>query len=102
MLSGGLFLYFVLCASTTHAAGSTVEAGLPNIYGTFAGIARWSFGDNPASGAFTGIAKQGPEGLYAGNGMAYKFNAANYNSIYGASSTVQPPAYYMNVWIRLS
>ena len=92
----------IMGSSTTHAAGSTAEAGLPNIYGTFAGIARWNLGDNPASGAFSGIAKQGPEGLYAGNGMAYKFNAANYNGIYGASSTVQPPAYYMNVWIRLS
>ena len=88
-------------ASDSHPAGSTVEAGLPNIRGTFAGIARWNLGDNPASGAFTGIAKQGPEGLYAGNGMAYKFNAANYNGIYGASDTVQPPAYYVYTWRRI-
>lgn len=92
----------IMGASTTHPAGTTVEAGLPNIRGTFAGIARWNLGDNPASGAFTGIAKQGPEGLYAGNGMAYKFNAANYNGIYGASDTVQPPAYYFNIWIRVT
>ena len=88
-------------ASDSHKAGSTVEAGLPNIRGTFAGIARWNLGDNPASGAFTGIAKQGPEGIYAGNGMAYKFNAANYNGIYGASDTVQPPAYYVYTWRRI-
>ena len=92
----------IMGASTTHPAGTTVEAGLPNIRGTFAGIARWNLGDNPASGAFTGIAKQGPEGIYAGNGMAYKFNAANYNGIYGASDTVQPPAYYFNIWIRVT
>lgn len=89
-------------ASGSHAAGTTVEAGLPNIRGTFAGIARWNLGDNPASGAFTGIAKQGPEGLYAGNGMAYKFNAANSSSIYGSSNTVQPPAYYVYIWRRVA
>ena len=89
-------------ASRTHAAGTTVNAGLPNIYGTFAGIAGWDFGSNPASGAFSGASKKGPEGTYYGNGIIYTFNAANYNSIYGASSTVQPAAYYVHIWHRVA
>lgn len=83
-------------------AGFTVEAGLPNIYGTFAGIARWDFGDNPASGAFSGVSGRGPEGNYNGNSMKYTFNAASYNRIYGNSTTVQPPAYYVYIWKRVS
>ena len=87
---------------TTSKAGFTVEAGLPNIYGTFVGIARWDFGDNPASGAFSGVSGRGPEGNYYGNGMKYTFNAASYNRIYGNSTTVQPPAYYVYIWKRVS
>nr|DAH42356.1 MAG TPA: baseplate protein [Caudoviricetes sp.] len=93
----------VLMGTTDSSkAGFTVEAGLPNIYGTFAGIARWNFGNNPASGAFSGVSGIGPEGKYNGNGMIYTFDAANYNSIYGASDTVQPPAYYVYIWKRVS
>ena len=88
-------------ASDSHPAGSTVEAGLPNITGKFAGIARWDFGDNPASGAFSGVSKRGPEGNYGGNGMIYTFNASRTNPIYGASDTVQPPAYYVYTWRRI-
>ena len=89
-------------ASDTHPAGSTVKAGLPNIRGTFAGIARWNFGDNPASGAFSGVSNEGPEGKFRGNGVLYTFNASSSNSIYGASDTVQPPAYYVYIWKRVS
>ena len=89
-------------ASDSHKAGSTVKAGLPNIRGTFAGIARWNFGDNPASGAFSGVSNEGPEGKFRGNGVLYTFNASSSNSIYGASDTVQPPAYYVYIWKRVS
>ena len=89
-------------ASDSHPAGSTVKAGLPNIRGTFAGIARWNFGDNPASGAFSGVSNEGPEGKFRGNGVLYTFNASGSNSIYGASDTVQPPAYYVYIWKRVS
>lgn len=92
----------IMGASSSHAAGTTVKAGLPNIRGTFAGIARWNFGDNPASGAFSGVSNQGPEGKYNGNGVLYTFNASSSNSIYGASDTVQPPAYYINIWERVA
>ena len=89
-------------ASSSHAAGTTAKAGLPDITGTFAGIARWDFGDNPASGAFSGVPKRGPEGLYSGNGMLYTFDASRSNPIYGASNTVQPAAYYVYIWHRVA
>lgn len=88
-------------ASYAHAAGTTVEAGLPNIRGTFAGIARWNFGDNPASGAFSGVSDEGPEGTFRGNGVLYTFDASFWNPIYGRSSTVQPAAYYVHIWKRV-
>ena len=94
--------HVLMGASATHPAGSTVKAGLPNIRGTFAGIARWNFGDNPASGAFSGVSNEGPEGKFRGNGVLYTFNASSSNSIYGASDTVQPPAYYVYIWKRVS
>lgn len=89
-------------AGSGHAAGTTVEAGLPNITGSFAGIARWDFGDNPASGAFYGISGRGPEGSFSGNGMIYIFNASSSNPIYGESDTVQPAAYYVHIWRRVA
>ena len=89
-------------ASRSHAAGTTVKAGLPNITGAFAGIARWDFGDNPASGAFSGVYKRGPEGSYSGNGMIYTFDASSSNPIYGESNTVQPAAYYVHIWRRVA
>lgn len=89
-------------AGSGHAAGTTVEAGLPNITGAFAGIARWDFGDNPASGAFSGISKRGPEGSFSGNGMIYIFDASSSNPIYGRSATVQPAAYYVHIWRRVA
>ena len=94
--------HVLMGASDSHPAGSTVEAGLPNIRGTFAGIARWNFGDNPASGAFSGVSNEGPDGKFRGNGVLYTFNASSSNSIYGASDTVQPPAYYVYIWKRVS
>ena len=89
-------------ASRSHAAGTTVKAGLPNITGAFAGIARWDFGDNPASGAFSGVSKRGPEGSFSGNGMIYTFDASSSNPIYGESNTVQPAAYYVHIWRRVA
>lgn len=92
----------IMGASRSHAAGTTVKAGLPNITGAFAGIARWDFGDNPASGAFSGVSKRGPEGSFSGNGMIYTFDASSSNPIYGESNTVQPAALYINIWERVA
>ena len=101
-------------ADSGHAAGTTIEAGLPNItgdVGTGYGIghvATVSYGisvkDTPCSGAFypnnnceytaTNQARQGIDGKSLG------FDASRFNPIYGASDRVQPSAYVVNVWRR--
>ena len=68
--------------------GDLVEAGLPNITGTFRGI---NYGD--ASGAFTlQSSNYGYANFNAHNGDVTKwtFNASRSSSIYGNSNTVQP------------
>ena len=88
-------------ASRRHAAGTTVEAGLPDITGTETSFAK-EFG-----GAFTqGKLVDEDVGANTGNGIVYRycmhFNASNSNAIYGASSTVQPAAYYVYIWHRVA
>ena len=89
-------------ASSTHAAGSTVRAGLPNITGSF--VANVRYDKHGVSGAFTAgdrLANPGDDG--SGN-ITYKFSldASKSNAIYGRSSTVQPAAYYVHIWHRVA
>ena len=89
-------------ASRTHAAGTTVEAGLPNITGSFVANVRNS--RNAVSGAFTSSDRTGSTG--ADNSDAgiytYSLDASKSNAIYGRSSTVQPAAYYVHIWRRVA
>lgn len=77
-----------------QVAGETVEAGLPNITGN---IGRFEGG---CSGAI--YLPGGGGGAYVGDYVATEkaFDASKSNSIYGKSSTVQPPAYLVNIWKR--
>lgn len=89
-------------ASSTHAAGTTVEAGLPNITGSF--VANVRTNNQAVSGAFTVgnyIAKTGADNSDA---YVHKFSldASKSNAIYGRSSTVQPAAYYVHIWRRVA
>lgn len=81
-------------------ANTTINAGLPNITGSSQGL-RWNDG-NSASGAFKLTTLGGGTGYIGGsNGnKGLDFDASASNPIYGASSTVQPPAYVVNVWRR--
>ena len=87
--------------------GTTIEAGLPNLTGSI-----WNDGSND-EGPLPG--KAGANGVFAvtragnNNGSSgssptgsynFDFNASRVNSIYGKSTTVQPPAYVVNVWKR--
>nr|DAG16214.1 MAG TPA: baseplate protein [Bacteriophage sp.] len=103
----------IMGASTTHAAGSTAEAGLPNITGSLISTAT-SSGSGPFRGNSNSVTGHGALSItaavnksycgysrYDGQEYSIGFNAANSSPIYGSSNTVQPPAYYMNVWIRL-
>nr|DAT37502.1 MAG TPA: baseplate protein [Caudoviricetes sp.] len=91
-------------ASSAHAAGSTVEAGLPNITGTFMSNSLTD-GGIEATGAFyvASLSKSKTALSYSTfetNGLG--FNASLYNSIYGRSTTVQPAAYYVHIWRRVA
>lgn len=88
--------------SSSHGAGSTVSAGLPNIIGAV--LDTWHGGGPSGSGALSvavngrGAVRNGDDGTFTwGN---FYFNAASYNSIYGNASTVQPAAYYVYMWRR--
>ena len=89
-------------ASSTHAAGTTVRAGLPNITGSF--VVNVRNGRNAVSGAFTASDRTGATG--ADNSDAgiytYSLDASRSNAIYGRSSTVQPAAYYVHIWHRVA
>ena len=89
-------------ASYAHAAGTTVEAGLPNITGSF--VADVKNGEHKVSGAFTAGDVIGVTGEYSNYSQVYKFSldASKSNAIYGRSYTVQPAAYYVHIWKRVA
>lgn len=89
-------------ASYAHAAGTTVEAGLPNITGSF--VANVRNGKNAVSGAFTASDRIGSTGADNSDAGIYTFSldASKSNAIYGRSSTVQPAAYYVHIWHRVA
>ena len=89
-------------AGSGHAAGSTVEAGLPNITGSF--VADVKNGEHKVSGAFTAGNVIASTGEYNSFSDVYKFSldASKSNAIYGRSATVQPAAYYVHIWRRVS
>lgn len=77
-------------ASSTHAAGTTVKAGLPNI--------KFSF-----TAATIGSGKAGTDYLTTGyKSSDFNLDASKSNAIYGRSSTVQPAAYYVHIWHRVA
>lgn len=79
---------------------TTIAAGLPNITGKLGKFATASL---TTSGAFYPNSDQENHLQGGGGGAAfisYGFTAQNSNSIYGNSTTVQPPAYVVNVWKR--
>ena len=89
-------------ASYAHAAGTTVEAGLPNITGSF--VADVKKGEHKVSGAFTAGSAIASTGEYSNFSDVYKFSldASKSNAIYGRSATVQPAAYYVHIWRRVA
>lgn len=89
-------------AGSGHAADTTVEAGLPNITGSF--VADVKKGEHKVSGAFTAGDVIGATGEYSNYSQVYKFSldASKSNAIYGRSYTVQPAAYYVHIWKRVA
>ena len=89
-------------AGSGHVAGATVEAGLPNITGSF--VADVKKGEHKVSGAFTAGSAIATTGEYNNFSDVYKFSLDAYksNAIYGRSATVQPAAYYVHIWRRVA
>lgn len=100
-------------ASSNHAAGTTVKAGLPNITGSFT-TKSTDVGGSPFSGDANVLSAKGSlafsekstsYGGYTGHsGSQYniQFDASLSNPIYGRSATVQPAAYYVHIWRRVA
>ena len=96
-------------ASDAHPAGTTVEAGLPNITGSFSfssygGSGGWLKAAS-ATGAFKGRKGTGVEaqtGIVTSGAVAVDMDASGSNPIYGTSTTVQPPAYCLYIWRRVA
>ena len=103
-------------ASDAHPAGTTVEAGLPNITGQLSVRALKSIYATGVfltqeNGALKSIAVDSIE--YFSNliatedapnayGSSLAIDASGSNPIYGTSTTVQPPAYCLYIWRRVA
>ena len=94
-------------ASSSHKAGTTVKAGLPNITGTANGGVL-SMSTPSSDGAFGGKYYNtttrhggGDKGDWFST-YDRTFDASKSNAIYGASNTVQPAAYYVYIWHRVA
>lgn len=87
-------------ADSGHSAGTTIEAGLPNITGSF--DRPNAYGVGPVSGAFTQGASVGgySRAITSTDSSYVDFDASQSNAIYGNSDTVQPPAYVVNIFRR--
>lgn len=98
-------------ASYAHAAGTTVEAGLPNITGS---LIETEADSSPFRGSKASLSKSGAlkftevnadwGGYSRMSGSTYNinFDASLSNPIYGRSYTVQPAAYYVHIWKRVA
>ena len=106
--------YVLQCSDDDHAAGTTVEAGLPDIGGNAV------ITDNVCVNTNDSFVFGGGDGCFSVSGSGARavstsinvsthadnrtltFSANKSNSIYGNSDTVQPPARIVNVWKRVA
>ena len=91
--------------------GTTVSAGLPNITGS---LYETRTDSSPFRGSGNVISSTGALAVkeiatsyggysrYGGSSYDISFNASKSNAIYGRSDTVQPAAYYVYIWRRIS
>ena len=89
--------------SSSHGAGSTVSAGLPNITGVLKDLFVGGH-FNQSTGVFkrsycSSFSQQTDRSDWLGWAEA-QFYASDSDSIYGNASTVQPAAYYVYMWRR--
>lgn len=93
--------------NSSHLAGTTAEAGLPNITGTVYEFGNRS-GPNNVTGAFSKVdtMERIPTVGEILSGYAstsvWDMDASRSSSVYGKSTTVQPAAYYVYIWRRVA
>lgn len=96
-VAGGKALWI---SNYTTDANTTIEAGLPNITASW-----WHLGAGAgASGAVsvTTASWGNRDANWNQNSGTYTLDASRSSSVFGKSDTVQPPAYVINVWRRVS
>lgn len=81
-----------------HNAGTTIEAGLPNITAT--GIA-YEGSISPTGAVYKTSGGSCPSSTYQVR-STWNFDASLSNPIYGNSTTVQPSAFVVNIWKRIA
>lgn len=87
--------------SAANNFGTILSAGLPNITGSFDLLYQGRTSSAVVTGAFSASNSQfeGAHNSY-GTGVKISFNANSSNSIYGSSTTVQPPAIVLKYYIK--
>lgn len=99
---------FLQATETSQTGGNEVEAGLPN-FGGYLDLRATDYNASPVAWADGVFIKSTTAGYSvdavhqqnsAANVMRYNFDAHYYNSIYGNSTTVQPPAIKVYMWHR--
>lgn len=85
-------------ATSVDSAGNVIPAGLPNITGSWKEDSNTKTGDGAIY--YTGNTSSSGSGTGAGSSKELALDASRSSAIYGASDTVQPPAYTVNVWRR--
>ena len=99
---------FLQATETSQTGGDTVSAGLPN-FGGYLDIRATDYNAANvawADGVFIKSTTAGwtADGVHQQNGsvdvIRYNFDAQYYNSIYGNSTTVQPPSIKVYMWHR--
>lgn len=82
-------------ADDTHAAGETIEAGIPNIA---AKIPLYFGNPSPTAEIIPGVRIAQETMIEVPGGIS--LDASAFNPVYGRSDTVQPPAFVVNIWVR--
>lgn len=93
-------------ASSIHPVGTKLEAGLPNMTGTIFGVMTYNGGGGYSPNqALTSIQEDtthSRDESGQGHYVRVTLDASRSSPIYGASATVQPPAYCTYIWRRVA
>ena len=87
-------------ADAAHPAGSEIEPGLPNITGNSTASSETYYGTNTGCFYIYGLGASTDGHKFKVSAVG--FDASRSNGIYGRSSTVQPPALVVNIWVRIA